>query len=57
MVFSIQQLLLNVKIAEKTATLNPSDESPEDPPIGGISNNMVPINMTALRNYIKGLNI
>jgi hypothetical protein len=56
MVFAIQQLLLNMKIADKTATINPTDDDSEDPPLGGTSSSPVPSNMTALSNYIKGLN-
>ena len=56
MVFAIQQLLLNLKIADKHATINPTEEDSEDPPLGGQSSTTVPSNMTALSNYIKGLN-
>lgn len=56
MVFAIQQLILNLKIAEKTAIINPTDADSEDPPLGGLSTSPVPTNMTALSNYIKGLN-
>ena len=56
MVFAIQQLILNLRIADKTTCLHPSEDSPEDPPIGGPQNNKVPSNMTALSNYVKGLN-
>ena len=56
MVFAMQQLLLNLKIADKHAVINPADDSPDDPPLGGDTSNQVPTNMTALSNYIKGLN-
>ena len=56
MVFAIQQFLLNLKIADKKAIINPTDDDSEDPPLGGQSPAPVPTNMTALSNYIKGLN-
>ncbi len=55
-VYAIQQLILNLKIADKMAVLNLMDDSQEDPLIGGASPNNVPQNMTALRNYVTGLN-
>ena len=54
--FAIQQLLLNLKIADKHATLNPTEDDSDDPALGGQSSSPVPTNMTALSNYIKGLN-
>ena len=56
MVYAIQQLLLNMKLADKNATLNPTEDTMEEPPLGGPSAHPVPTNMTALSNYIKGLN-
>ena len=56
MVFAIQQLILNLKIADKHATINPIEEDSDDPPLGDQSSTPVPSNMTALSNYIKGLN-
>ena len=56
MVYAIQQLLLNMKIADKNATLNPTEDTTEEPPLGGPSAHPVPTNMTALSNYITGLN-
>ena len=56
MAFAIQQFLANLKIADKTAVINPTDTSSDDPPLGGTNNIPVPTNMTALSNYIKGLN-
>jgi hypothetical protein len=56
MVFVMQQLIVNLKIADKHAVINPADDSPDDPPIGGDTANPVPTNMTALSNYVKGLN-
>jgi hypothetical protein len=55
-VFAIQQLILNLRITDKTAVLNPTEDSPDDPPIGGMTSNNVPQNMTALSNYVSGLN-
>jgi hypothetical protein len=55
MVFAIQHLLSNLKIADKFSVLNPVEDTGE-PPLGGQTNNPVPSNMTALSNYIKGLN-
>lgn len=54
--FAIQQLLLNLKIADKQAVLNPTEEDSDEPPLGGQSSTPIPTNMTALSNYIKGLN-
>lgn len=56
MVYAIQQLLLNMKLADKNATLNPTEDTMEEPPLGGPSAHPVPTNMTALSNYITGLN-
>jgi len=55
MIFAIQHLISNLKIADKFSVLNPVDDTGE-PPLGGQTNNPVPTNMTALSNYIKGLN-
>jgi hypothetical protein len=56
MVFAIQQLLHNMKIADKKAIINTTNDDSDDPPLGGTSFTPVPSNMTALSNYIKGLN-
>jgi hypothetical protein len=46
-VYAIQQLILNLKIADKTAILNPTEDNPDAPPIGGNTTHKVPQNMTA----------
>jgi hypothetical protein len=56
MVFAIQQFLINLKISDKLATINPIDTLSGGPPLGGRSSTPVPTNMMALSNYIKGLN-
>ena len=56
MIYVIQQLLINLKIADKTACLLPTELSPDDPPFGGLLNQKIPTNMTLLSNYITGLN-
>jgi hypothetical protein len=56
MIFAIQQLPLNLKIADKTACLQPSKNSPDNPLLGGHSNHKVPTNMTSLSSYVIGPN-
>jgi cytoskeletal protein RodZ len=56
LVFAIQQLLINLKIADKMATMNPTEASTDEPSLGGQTSHPVPTNLTALSNYIKGLN-
>ena len=52
----MQQLIVNLKIADKYAVINPADDPSDELPLGGISGQPVPSNMTALSNYVKGLN-
>ena len=56
MAYAMQQLIVNLKIADKYAVINPAEDSPNEPPLGGQSGQPVPSNMMALSNYIKGLN-
>jgi hypothetical protein len=56
MIYVMQQLILNLKIADKYATINSTEDSPDCPPLGGENSTAVPTNMTALSNYVKGMN-
>jgi hypothetical protein len=56
MVYAIQQLIINLNNADKTAVLNSVEHSSDDPPIGDTSSHNVPSNMTALSNYMTCLN-
>jgi hypothetical protein len=56
MVYTMEQLVLNLKIADEWATVDPTDEASDGPSIGGQTTKPVPTNMTALSNYVKGLN-
>jgi hypothetical protein len=56
MAYAIQQLIVNLKIADKYAVINPAKDPSEEPSLGGISGTPAPSNMTALSNYVKGLN-
>ncbi len=56
MAYAMQQLIVNLKIADKYAVINPADDPSDELPLGGISGQPVPSNMTALSNYVKGLN-
>jgi hypothetical protein len=55
-VYAIQQFLINLKIADKLATLNPAEGTTDEPPLGGQSAHPIPTNMTALSICMKGLN-
>ena len=56
MIYVMQQLVINLKIADKYATIDSTEGSSECPPLGGQNAKPVPTNMTALSNYVKGMN-
>jgi hypothetical protein len=55
-VYAIQQLVVNMMIADKFAVIHNADDLGMDATIGGAGGNAVPTNMTALSNFVKGFN-
>jgi len=55
-VYAIQQLVVNLMIADKHAVILHAEDPSLDSSIGGAGGNAVPTNMTALSNYVKGFN-
>ena len=55
-VYAIQQLVVNMMIADKHTVIHHAEDPSMDSTIGGTGGNAVPTNMTALSNYVKGFN-
>jgi hypothetical protein len=55
-VYAIQQLVVNLMIADKHAVLHHAEDPSMESTIGGAGGNAVPTNMTTLSNYVKGFN-